>query len=49
LSFDGNVEIAKRQFGTAAEARAVLSAWQERYGADFRELQWRYEKVREIA
>jgi hypothetical protein len=49
VSLDGRAEIVERRRGTAGGAKEVLSAWQERFGDDLRELQWRYEKVKEIA
>jgi len=49
VSLDGRAEVVERQRGTRSEAEGVLSAWQESYGDDFGELQWRYEKVKEIA
>jgi hypothetical protein len=49
VSLDGHAEVVECQRGTPVGAKAVLSAWQERFGNDLRELQWRYEKVKEIA
>jgi hypothetical protein len=49
VSLDGRAEVVECQRGTPGEAKAVLSAWQERFGDDLRELRWRYEKVKEIA
>ena len=49
LSFDGRAEVVECQRGTMGEAKTVLSAWQEHYGDDLRELRWRYEKVKQIA
>ena len=49
LSFDGRTEILECERGTPDGAKAVLSVWQERYGDDFGQIRWRYEKVKEIA
>ena len=49
LSFDGRAEIVELHGGPPSEAKAVLSAWQERYGNDLEELRWRDQKVKEIA
>lgn len=49
FSLAGHAEVEHIELGTASEAQAVLSAWQEQYGDDIEQLSWRYEKVKEIA
>jgi len=48
VSLDGSAEVLECRRGTRGEAETVLSAWQERFGNDLRDIQWRYEKVKEI-
>ena len=45
----GRAEIVGCDRGTPSEAKAILATWQEQYGSDFKDLRWRYEKVKEIA
>jgi preprotein translocase subunit SecA len=45
---DGEAEVVERERGTASEAQALLSAWERHYGDDLEDIQWRYEKIKEI-
>lgn len=48
FSLRGKMEIEKSFGCTPEEARAIASAWQDRFGRDLSGLRWRYEKVKEI-
>jgi hypothetical protein len=49
LPFGGRAKIEECHTCPPSKAKALLSAWQERYGSAVEELRWRYEKVKEIA
>jgi len=49
LPFEGQTEIVECEYGTIAEAEAVLASWRERHEDAMEEIQWRYDMVKKIA